>query len=188
MGAQTDAARARVVAAREELREEVDRLEGSARAAVDIPAKLRREPVKTAGVAAAAAFLLAGGPKRVLRGLKRAVMGPEADLPKSMLPDEVEKELRKLGSDGERVRAILERDFAKYLAEHSEERKQRDLGGVAALMLATAVKPITDRAAKRLAAQLFDPDSVGFREAVDRIRARREAAETMTTERAEPPA
>lgn len=107
MGARTDAARAEVVAARLGLRTEVDRLEASGRSAVDIPAKVRREPVKTAGLAAGAAFLVAGGPKRVLRGVRRAVLGPEPPLPKSMLPDEVEKTLRKMGSDGDRIRGTL---------------------------------------------------------------------------------
>jgi hypothetical protein len=54
-----------------------------------------------AGAAAGAAFLLLGGPGRALRGLRKAVFGPEADLPKSMLPPEVEKTLKKLGPDGE---------------------------------------------------------------------------------------
>jgi hypothetical protein len=177
VGTQTDAARAGVVAARAELETELERLEAAARAAVDIPAKIRREPVKTAGIGAGLAFLIAGGPKRLFRQVRRAVVGPEADRPKSMLPEEVDKELRKLGSDGERVRATLEREFAKYLEEHREEREKRDLGAVAALMLASVAKPLTSQAAKRLAAQLFNPESSSFREAVERIRARREAGE-----------
>ena len=44
MGARTDAARAEVLAAREGLDEELVRLEASGRAAVDIPARLKREP------------------------------------------------------------------------------------------------------------------------------------------------
>ena len=175
MGAQTDTARAGVVAARAELETEIERLEASARAAVDIPSKIRREPVKTAGIAAGLAFLIAGGPKRLFRQAKRAVVGPEADRPKSMMPEEVDKELRKLGSDGERVRATLEREFAKYLEEHREEREKRDLGAVAALMLASVAKPLTSQAVKRLTEQLFNPESTSFRDAVERIRARREA-------------
>ena len=35
-------------------------------------------------------------------------------LPPSMLPDEIEKTLRKLGDDGDKVRGALERDFAAY--------------------------------------------------------------------------
>lgn len=181
MGAQTDAARAGVVAARAELETEIEGLEAAARAAVDIPAKIRREPIKTAGIAAGLAFLIAGGPKRLFRQAKRAVVGPEADRPKSMLPEEVDKELRKLGSDGERVRATIEREFAKYLEEHREEREKRDLGAVAALMLANVAKPLTSQAVKRLTEQLFNPESTSFRDAVERIRARRDAGEGTAT-------
>ena len=36
------------------------------RAAADIPAKVRRNPLKTAGAAGGAAFVLLGGPQRLL--------------------------------------------------------------------------------------------------------------------------
>jgi hypothetical protein len=156
---------------------EVDRLEAAGRAAVDIPAKIRRQPLKTAGVAAGAAFLVTGGPGRVLRRVKRAIRGPEADLPKSMLPDEVDKALRKLGSDGDKVRGTLEKEFAKYLDEHAPERRERDLGAVTALLLTNLARPLSQRAGRRLVEQLFSPEGSSFGEAVERIRARREAAE-----------
>ena len=44
MATETDAARDRVLAARAALGEELETLEASARAAVDIPAKIRRRP------------------------------------------------------------------------------------------------------------------------------------------------
>ena len=178
MGAQTDAARAGVVAARAELESEVERTEAAARAAVDVPSKIRNEPLKTAGLAAGVAFLAAGGPKRLLRQARRAIFGPDADRPKSMLPEEVDKELKKLGSDGERVRATLEREFAKYLEEHREEREKRDLGAVAALTLASVAKPLTSQAVKRLTEQLFNPESTSFRDALARVQARRDGAAT----------
>ena len=58
----------------------------------------------------------------------RAVRGPEADMPKSMLPKEVDKTLRKLGSDGDKVRGTIEREFADYLEAKAQERRSRDLG------------------------------------------------------------
>ena len=100
------AARAQVLAAREALDEELVRLEASARAAVDIQAKIKRNPGKTAGLAAGAGFLAIGGPKRVFRRAKRAVMGPEEPLPTSMLPKEIDAALGSLGTDGERVRGV----------------------------------------------------------------------------------
>lgn len=179
MGAPTDAARAEVLAARAEvvaarqgLEDEVVRLEAAGRAAVDIPARLRREPAKVAGAAAGAAFLLLGGPKRAFKGVRRAIFGPEADLPRSMLPGEVEKTLKKLGPDGEKVRGTLEREFAKYLEKTAPERRERDLGAVAAGILAGLMKPAATRAGRELAERLFDPDAPSFSEGLQRARAR----------------
>ncbi|MHB8959630.1 MAG: hypothetical protein ACYDAN_08390, partial [Candidatus Limnocylindrales bacterium] len=109
------AARAGVLAARGRLDEELVRLEASARAAVDVKAKVKRNPVKAAGAAAGAGFVLVGGPKRVLRGARNAIFGKPDPLPKSMLPKEIDASLRKLGGDGDRVRGTIERDFARYL-------------------------------------------------------------------------
>jgi len=174
VGARTDAARAQVLAARDGLAEEVGRLEAAGRSAIDIPAKVRRAPAQTAGLAAGAVFVIAGGPGRLFRRVRRAVFGPERELPRSMLPDEVDKALRKLGSDGDKVRGTLEREFAKYLDKHREERDKRDLGAVTALLLANLAKPVTERVGRRLVEELFSPEGTSFQEAVERIRARRE--------------
>ncbi len=175
MGARTDAARAQVLAAREDLEDEVIRLEAAGRSAVDVPAKVRRNPVKTAGVAAGAAFFVLGGPGRLFRRVKRAVVGPEEELPTSILPEDVDKALRKMGEDGEKIRGTLEREFARYLEDHKEERDNRNLGAVAAVLLANIAKPLTAQAGRRLAQQLFSPEGGTFNDAVQRIRARREA-------------
>ena len=172
MGARTDAARAEVVAARQGVLDEVAGLEASARAAVDIPARIRREPARVAGAAAGAAFLLAGGPRRVLRGIRRAVRGPDADLPPSLLPDEVEKALRAMGADGARVRGALERSFARYLEQSAPERRERDLGGTASQLLGNLLRPASRRAGARLAASLFDADSATLAEALRKVRDR----------------
>jgi hypothetical protein len=171
--ARVEAARAQVLAARAGLENETARLGAAARSAVDIPAKVREARAKTAGIAAGVVFLAAGGPQRLFRRVRRLIWGPEVDLPKSMLPGEVEKTLRKLGSDGEKVRGTLEREFANYLAEKSEARKERDLGAVAAVVLGNVLKPASSQAGKRLAAALFSPDQKGFEEALRRFGARR---------------
>ncbi|HET9681121.1 MAG TPA: hypothetical protein VFP19_03710 [Candidatus Limnocylindrales bacterium] len=172
MGPRTRAARAEVVAAREGLADEGVRLEASVRAAVDIPARIRREPLKMAGAASGAAFLLLGGPRRVVHGIRRAIFGPDADLPKSMLPGEVEKTLRKLGPDGERVRGTLEREFASYLDDKAPQRRERDLGALAGGLVGNLLRPITARAGRELVERLFDSDGATFGEALDRARAR----------------
>jgi len=191
VGAPADAARTEVLAARDEvlaarqgLEDEVVRLEASARAAVDIPARLRREPAKVLGAAGGAAFLLLGGPKRLFRQARRAVLGPDADLPKSMLPDEVEKTLKKMGTDGEKVRGTLEREFAKYLEKTAPERRERDLAGVAAGILTSLVKPASIRAGRQFAERLFDPDGPSFAEGLRKARAR--VDRTADASRAEP--
>ncbi len=176
MGARTDAARSEVLAARADLGEELVRLEAAGRAAVDIPARLRREPAKVLGTAGGAAFLLLGGPKRVFKGVRRAVFGKDADLPKSMLPPQVEKTLKKLGPDGERVRGTLEREFADYLEEKAPQRRERDLGAVAVGLLGGAFRPVVTRLGKQLAERALDPDGPSFAEGVRRARQRAQAA------------
>jgi hypothetical protein len=167
------AAHEALLAARGSLDEELVRLEASARAAVDIKAKVRRHPVKSAGIAAGAGFVAIGGPKRLFRRAKRAVFGPQEPLPKSMLPKEIEKQLKKLGSDGDRVRGTIEREFARYLDDKAEERKSRDLTAVVASLLFSAGRPFVTRYGKQLAERMLQPDGLAYREQLDKIRAAR---------------
>lgn len=190
MGARTSAARAEVLAAREGLDEELVRLEAAGRAAVDIPARLRREPAKVLGTAGGAAFLLLGGPKRAFKGVRRAIFGPEAELPKSMLPPEVQNTLKKLGPDGEKVRGTLEREFASYLDEKAEERRKRDLTGTAAVLVASLLGPLTKRLGDRLAEELFTPKTAGpetFDAALQRARGRWSGADVKAKPDEPPP-
>ena len=172
MGEGSDAARAQVLAARETLADELERLEASARTAVDVPAKVRRNPGKAVGVAAGAGFLLVGGPKRVFRRAKRAVLGPAEPLPTSMLPKEIDKAIRELGDDGEKVRGTIEREFASYLEQTAPQRKQRDLGTVSAILLSALVRPLFERYGKQLIDQLFATDRDEFEEQLAKVRAR----------------
>jgi hypothetical protein len=178
MGARTDAARSEVLAARAGLDDELIRLEAAGRAAVDIPARLRREPAKVLGAAGGAAFLLLGGPKRVFKGVRRAIFGPNADIPRSMLPPEVEKTLKKLGPDGDKIRGTLEREFADYLDEKAPQRRERDLGGTAAELLGGAFKPVIKRLGRQLAERALDPDLPSFAEGIRRARERARAVPT----------
>jgi len=163
----TDAARDRVLAARADLAEEFQILEASGRAAVDIPAKVRRSPAKAAAVAGGLGFLALKGPQRLFGLGRRVVRGKDKPLPKTMLPEEIEKSLRKLGSDGDRVRGTLERDFAAYAAQKEKSRRgQRNL-----LVLAVA-QPILSRAARASAEWLFSPDKGSFERRIAEMRAR----------------
>lgn len=139
MGARTDAARAEVVEARQALATESARMGTATREAVDIPAKIRRAPAKSAAVAGGAAFVVLGGPRRVVRRVKRAVRGEPAALPDSMLPKEIDKAIRSLGSEGEAVRRALERSFAAYLAKN-RKYTDRSVRGATEEAIATAIR------------------------------------------------
>ena len=90
-----------------------------------------------------------GGPKRLYRRARKAITGKEeARLPKSLLPKDIEKALRKLGTDGDQVRGTIERDFAKYLDDRAKERRKEGIVGPA-LPLAVVACGRRDRAAAR---------------------------------------
>ncbi len=165
-------ARAQVLAAREALDEELVRLEASARAAVDIPAKIKRNPGKAAGFAAGAGFLAIGGPKRVFRRAKQAVRGPEEPLPTSMLPKEIDAALGSLGTDGERVRGVIEREFARYLKATEPARRSRNLGGAFTVVSVAFLRPLVLRYSKHLAEQIFSTDAKEYEDRLHAVRER----------------
>ena len=119
----TAEARQEVVKARRNVEAELDQLASSTRAALDIPAKIKRHPVETVGVAGGAAFLLLGGPKRVAKAAERRFFPERANRPPRLLPKDVERALRNVPSDErERIEGHLEKDFANYLRkEHTQE-------------------------------------------------------------------
>ena len=184
MGARTNAARTEVLAARDGLEHEVVRLEAAGRAAVDIPTRLRNDPLKIGGAAVGAAFLILGGPRRVLGGARRAIFGAPKPMPKSMLPDEVEAVLRTLGPDGDKVRGTLEREFARFLEGRAPQRAARDIVGLAGGLLANALRPASVRAGREFAERLFDPDGPSFAEGLRKARARMDASPARGTPKA----
>jgi hypothetical protein len=116
-------ARQKVVEARQGVDRELDNLTSAAKAAVDIPAKVRRNPGRTAAVAGGAAFLLLGGPKRVARRAERRFLPKRAARVPSVLPKDIDKAIRNLEPDQQaQVRGHLERDFLSYVQkEHPKE-------------------------------------------------------------------
>ena len=173
MGTRTDAALAQVVAARADLAQEVDRLEAAGRAAVDIPARIKRSPGKAAAVVGGATFLAVGGPRRVFRRARKVVTGHEdAPLPKSLLPKDIEKTLKRLGTDGEKVRGTIERDFAHYLDERATQRRNESFKGAALGVVTSALRPIGFLVGRRVIDQALNPEQADFEEQLRKIRER----------------
>lgn len=164
------AARAEVRAARGDLEDELVRLEAAARAAVDVKAKVRRNPGRAAGVAAGVGFVALGGPGRVIRGARSAIFGKPDPLPDAMLPEEIEKALKAMGTDGARVRGALERDFAGYLEKTGPKR--RDLRSTLIFLLLPTARVLILRFGRQLIEEILSPRA-GFAEQLEKVRARR---------------
>jgi hypothetical protein len=174
VGARTAAARAEVVARRQILLDEVIGLEAAGRSAIDIPAKIRHSPAKAAALAAGTAFMILGGPKKTFNLVRRRVMGPTADLPTSMLPEQIDKALRALGDDGNRVRGVIEREFVDYLEKNKPVRDARDLRGTVSELGGNILRPVSAQVGRRLATELLSPETGTFNSVVERIKRRRE--------------
>ena len=109
-------ARKELLEARGALEEELDGLADATRSALDIPAKVRRNPVKSVALAGGAGFLLLGGPRRVLKAATSRFLPQRRDPFDGLLPKEVDRILRDSGAYREPgVREALEADFADYL-------------------------------------------------------------------------
>jgi len=158
-------ARREVEQARDGVATELDNLAASAHAAVDIPAKVRRNPVATVGAAGGAAFLLLGGPRRLAKKVEKSVFPKRYSRPPRVLPKQVLETLDRLPEeDRELVRGHLERDFAAYLrAEHAKDPPSArvQIWKTYDLLLGT----LGARAARELVKVLFDsPRAKGTRE------------------------
>jgi hypothetical protein len=164
------AARAAARASRTDMEEELERLEAAARAALDVKAKIKRNPARVAGTAAGIGFVAVGGPRRVFRGARNAVFGKPDPLPEAMLPEEIEKALKALGQDGAKVRGALERDFAAYVAK--TEPKRRDLRSTLVFLLLPTARVLILRFGRQFIEEILSPKA-GFAEQMEKVRARR---------------
>ena len=155
----TTAARRQVDAARAALLVEVDELEAAARSAVDIPAKVRRSPGKAAATAGGIAFLGLGGPRRLLRGLRRAVRGGKDPVPGSVLPEEIERLVDGLGESAPAVRVRLEREFASFLDARKRKGRLGDDGPATLWRVVNAFGSVAaSNAARKLVERAFAAD------------------------------
>ncbi len=153
----TAEARREVSDARQAAEHQLDELAASARSAIDIPAKVRRNPARTVGLASGAAFLLLGGPRRVARAAEKRFFPARATRPPKVVPRDIERTLERLPEqDQELISAHLERDFAAYLRrEHAKDPAgpRQSAWKTYDLLLAT----VGARAARELTKRLFEP-------------------------------
>jgi hypothetical protein len=103
-------------AARVEFSGSLDQLTDATQSALDVPAKIRRNPAKTAALVGGTGFLLVGGPRRVVRFVGRRIFPQRPDPHAGILPPEIEKVLKDSGvARDPAVRRALNKDFAEYL-------------------------------------------------------------------------
>ena len=109
-------AMAELEAARAGLADSLDELSTATHSALDVPAKIKRNPAKTAALVGGTGFLLAGGPRRVVRFVGRRVLPRRPDRYEGLLPPEIEKVLKDTGvAKDPEVRRAINKDFAEYL-------------------------------------------------------------------------
>ena len=158
----TAAARQQVVDARAALLVEVDELGAATRTALDVPAKVRRNPVKFAAGTAGLTFLVVGGPQRTARRVVRTLRGGKTPPPASVLPDEIERLVADLGGDGTQIRARLDREFADYLGLQKKGGRLRSGASNTFWRGANVFTTVfAANAAGRLAQRLFAGDRPG---------------------------
>jgi hypothetical protein len=148
-----------LLAARVAFGEELDGLTASTQAALDIPAKIRRNPVKTAALAGGAGFLLLGGPKKMLKLAGRALPSRPRDPYAGLLPDEVERVLKdsQVARDP-RVRMAIEKDFAEYLRRKGRTEPQPNARASLWRTYDALVGPLGTVGARMLVERLFQAD------------------------------
>jgi len=94
----------------------LDEMTDATKRALDLPAKVRRNPLKSAALVGGTGFLLAGGPRRVLRFAVGRVRPESRDRYAGLLPEEIEKVLKDSGlARDPEIRRALDEDFADYL-------------------------------------------------------------------------
>lgn len=154
-------ARKQVRAAQAAFQDDMDALSDATRSAMDIPAKVRKNPVKSAALAGGAGFLILGGPRRVAGAVIDRVAPKRRRSPyEGLLPRDIERILRDTGAaDVPGVREALERDFADYLKRKGKAEEQRPKAADSLWRTYDAVVgPLGTVAARTLVERLFAAD------------------------------
>ncbi len=158
MATATEESRRKVIAARAALTPELDELAASTRAAVDIPAKVRRNPVQTAALAAGAGFLAIGGPRRVLRATVGRALPRKRGRYDGLLPKDIERVIKqRAGRDAPDIQDGLEEDFAEFLNRKKGEKPPPTIADSVLRTYDSMIGPLASRAAFEAARRLFAP-------------------------------
>jgi hypothetical protein len=106
-----------------------DELRGRVRHAVDVKARFRENPLPFIGVGAAAVFLVAGGPKRVARLIRRRVRPTNAEHAYDALPKPMQAWVNSLvsevGPKADSARAALVEELQRWRSAPMKDKKAR---------------------------------------------------------------
>jgi hypothetical protein len=121
---------------RAEIEQTVERLRARVRRAIDIPAKMRENPLLYGGLAVGAVFLVAGGPRRLFRAARRVAMPSRADQAYDALPGAMQRWVDALagavGPRGDEARRVLAEELQRWRHEPLSRKQARVLAREAA--------------------------------------------------------
>ena len=164
MGEGSDAARAQVLAAREGAGRRARAPRGVRADGGRRPGQGPAQPGKAVGLAAGVGFLLVGGPKRVFRRAKRAVLGPPEPLPDVDAP---QGDRQGHPGAGRRRREGPRHDRARVRGLPRADRaaaQEARLGAVGTILALTVIRRLFERYGQQLVDQLFSTDRAEFEE------------------------
>jgi hypothetical protein len=161
MATPTEESRRALIAAREDLGDGLDDLTTAFRSAIDIPAKIRKNPLQTAGLAAGAGFLAVGGPKKVIRAAVHRIRPSTRRPYEGLLPKDIDKVVRRKGGPhSEEIETALENDFAGYLKRKGKVTESEPNAGKSLWKTYdTIVGPLGALVAKQLVDRLAAADA-----------------------------
>jgi hypothetical protein len=115
--------------------------------------------VKTAALVGGAGFLLAGGPRRLVRFAVGTVRPDRPDPYAGLLPDEIEKVLKDVGlADDPEVRRALDQDFAEYLRSKGRYEPQPTAAATLWRTFDRVAGPLGTAGARILVQRLMEAD------------------------------
>jgi len=110
-------------------RAELEATAADLRSALDVPARLRENPLPVIGMAAGVVFLVAGGPRRVFRMLRGRAASRDAEQAYDALPGPmqawVDVMAEAAGASGAAARAGLVEELRRWRREPVKDRKAR---------------------------------------------------------------